>query len=278
MRRAVRHPTAASFGALLRHWRLTRRLSQLALATEAEISGRHLCFIETGRAHPSREMVQLLASVLDVSLSDQNAMLLAAGYAPAYGERDLGAAELAHVKRALEFIMKQQEPYPALVVDGGWNTVMRNAAAGRIFRLFQDGSALRGAAARNAMHMICHPDGLRRFIANWEEFAGPLVQMIHREAAAGANPAAARLRDALLAYPGMPSRWSIPDARAPVPPLLTMRLERDDLSFSFFSTLTTLATPRDIVLEQLRIECFYPADAATAEAARRLAEAETSAP
>ena len=277
MRRSVdargASPQNPTFGSLLRHWRTARRLSQLALAGEADISGRHLCFLETGRAHPSREMVGLLASVLDVSLSDRNAMLLAAGYAPAYGERELEAPELEHVRRALAFILTQQEPYPALVVDGEWNTVMTNAAARRIFGFFQEGSGLRGDMARNAMHMICHPDGIRRFIVNWEEFAGPLVQMIHRDAAGGADPAAGRLRDALLAYPGMPSRWKVPDPHAPAPPVLTMRLAKGDFSFAFFSTLTMLATPRDITLERLKVECFYPADAATEEAVRRLAAA-----
>ena len=215
-------------------------------------------------------MIERLAGVLDVSLADRNALLLAAGYAPAYRARELGAPELEHVRRALDFIMKQQEPYPALVVDGAWNVVMGNGAARRIFGRFQ-GGVLGGKEARNAMHMVCHPDGMRRFIVNWEEFAGPLVQMIHRETAGGGNAEACRLRDALLAYPGMPSRWSVPDPAAPVPPVLTMRLKKDDFSVAFFSTLTTLATPRDITLEQLKIECFYPADFATETTLRRLA-------
>ena len=112
---------------------------------------------------------------------------------------------------------------------------------------------------------------MRLFIVNWQEFVGPLIQAIHREAAHGTNPAAARLRDELLAYPDMPARWKVADLRAPSAPVLTMRLKRDDACFAFFSTLTMLATPRDLVLEQLRIECFYPADRATEEAARRLA-------
>jgi hypothetical protein len=119
--------------------------------------------------------------------------------------------------------------------------------------------------------MVCHPEGLRRFITNWEEFAGPLIQTIHREAAGGVNAAAARLRDELLAYPGMPSRWKIPDPCPLEPPVLTMRLQRGDLSLAFFSTLTMLATPRDVILEELRIECFHPADSVTEHAARRLA-------
>jgi transcriptional regulator with XRE-family HTH domain len=262
-----------AFGGLLKHWRMARRMSQLLLAAEAEISSRHLCFLETGRAHPSREMVQLLATVLDVSLADRNAMLLAAGYAPAYDERKLEAPDLAHVRHAFEFILKQQEPYPAIVVDGDWNVVMANQATQRIFGIFRDHEALPPHVARNAMHATCHPGGLRRYIVNWEEFAGPLIQQLHREAAGGANARIAQLRDELLAYPGMPARWKIPDPDAPRAPVLTMRLRKGDVAVAFFSTLTALATPRDVTLEQLRVECFYPADRATEETARRLASA-----
>lgn len=215
-------------------------------------------------------MVQRLASVLDVPLGERNALLLAAGYAPAYGERDLDTPELEHVRRALAFVLRQHEPFPALVVDGGWDIVMANDAAGRIFGLFRGPVSLTPGLARNALHMICHPDGIRRHIVNWEEFAGPLVQMLHREAA-GTNPVAARLRDALLAYPDMPPRWNVPDPRAAIPPVLTMQLRREALSLVFFSTLTMLATAQDVRLEQLRIECFYPADAATEAAAQRIA-------
>ena len=197
--------------------------------------------------------------------------MLAAGYAPAYGEHKLEEPELEHVRRALTFVLNRQEPYPALVVDDAWNAIMRNSAAQRPFGLFQNASAIPPEHARNAMHMICHPEGMRRFIVNWEDFAGPLIQMIHREAASGTNPGAARLRDELLAYSGMPPRWKIPDSHARATPVLTMRLKKGDLCVTFFSTLTMLATPHDITLEQLRIECFYPADSATEETARRLA-------
>jgi transcriptional regulator with XRE-family HTH domain len=264
-------PSVSAFGAVLRQWRTARRLSQLALAAEAEISSRHLCFLETGRAQPSREMVHLLASALDLSLADRNAMLLAAGFAPAYAERPLQAPEMEPIRRALEFILSRQEPYPALVVDAGWNVVLRNEATARLLGLFLEPGALTPAQAGNALHLVCHPDGLRRFLVNWEELAGPLIQAIHREAAGGANPVAARLRDELLAYPGMPARWRMPDPRAPSPPVLAMRLRRGDLAVTFFSTLTMLATPRDVTLEQLRIECFYPGDRETEDVARRLA-------
>jgi transcriptional regulator with XRE-family HTH domain len=261
----------SSFGSLLRHWRLARRVSQLTLAAAAEISGRHLSFLETGRAQPSREMVQLLATVLDVPLAEQNNLLVAAGYAPIYGERALSAPEMEHVRRALEFILKQQDPYPAIAFDGEWNIVMRNDAHDRIFSLFRITSETGRKAGRNAMGTIFHPEAMRQFIVNWEEFAAPLMQNLHREAADGTNIAAARLRDELLTYPGVPSRWSVHDPLSVVSPLLTMRLKKGDLSLAFFSTLTMLAFPRDITLQQLRVECFYPADSITEETARRLA-------
>jgi len=259
-----------SFGSLLRHWRLARRVSQLRLAVDAEISGRHLSFLETGRAQPSREMVQLLTTALDVPLAEQNSFLVAAGYAPMYSQSSLAAPELERVKRALDFILKQQEPYPAIVFDGEWNITQRNDAAKRVFSLFPIVSPAGRKVGWNAILSVFHPEALRPYIANWEEYAGVLVQSLHREAADGTNASAARLRDELLTYPDVPPRWKVPDPFSVVPPLLTMRLKKDDLSLAFFKTLTMFAVPRDITLQQLRIECFYPADTITEDTARRL--------
>src|SRR5882724_13716984 len=167
------------------------------------------------------------------------------------------------MRRALQFILRQQEPHPALVIDSVWNVVMRNAAADRIFRSGPDLPAVPDAdhaqprARGHALHSTFHPDGLRRFIVNWEEFAGALIQSIHRDAAT--SEAVARPRDELLAYPAVPSRWRMPELHASAPPLLTMRLRKDGLSLAFFTTMTTLASPQDVTLAQLRIECFHPA-------------------
>jgi transcriptional regulator with XRE-family HTH domain len=260
--------SAPAFGRLLRQWRSTRHLSQLALATEAGISTRHLSFLETGRAQPSREMVQLLAGMLDVPLGERNTLLVSAGYAPMYGERGLGAPELEPVRRALEFILHQQEPYPALVVDGQWNVVMRNEASRRVFDLF------RGPLKTvNVMRTVFDPDMLRPFVVNWEDVAECLMHSLHREVAATGGEAVVRLRDELLAYPGVPSRWRTPSAFECAAPLVSMQLRKGDLSISLFSMITTLATPRDVALQQLKIECFFPADGATEETARRLASA-----
>jgi transcriptional regulator with XRE-family HTH domain len=266
---------ATSFGKLLRRWRDARGMSQLTLATEAGISTRHLSFLETGRAQPSREMVQLLAGMLDVPLGDRNALLVSAGYAPAYGERPLSAPELEPVRRALQFTLRQQEPYPALVVDGDWNIVMRNEGAARIFDLFTgppcDDCA--GDRGPNVMRTVFHPSGLRRYIVNWEELAQCLVNSLHRHVAETGSESMTRLRDELLGYPGVPARWSVPDPTLTMPPLVSMHLRKDDLSLTFFSMITTLGTPQDVTLQQLKIECFFPADTITEQLARRLAAA-----
>jgi len=263
---------ATAFGSALRRWRTLRGMSQMTLALEAGISARHLSFLETGRAQPSREMVQLLAGMLDVPLADRNTLLLSAGYAPAYGERPLSAPELEPVRRALTFTLRQQEPFPALVVDGDWNVVMSNQASHRIFDLFDEPGPPKEKA--NVLRAVFDPRRLRRFIVNWEELAQCMVNAVHRHVAATGSETMIRLRDELLAYPGVPSRWSVPDPCVAMQPLVSMQLRKDDLSLAFFSMITTLGTPRDVMLQQLKIECFFPADAATEQAARRLAAAQ----
>jgi len=264
-------PETDTFGRLLRHWRTTRHMSQLTLATEAGISTRHLSFLETGRAQPSREMVQLLTGMLDVPIGERNALLLSAGYAPVAGEQPhgvIGAPQLEPVRRALQFILNQQEPFPAIVLDGDWNIVMGNEASTRIFGLFKERGDKNGA---NVMRTVFDPGRLRRFIVNWEEVAQCLMHSLHREVAATGGDGVVRLRDEVLSYPGVPSRWAMPDNVPPMPPLATMRMRKDDLTLAFFSTVTTFATPRDLALQQLKIECFFPADTVTEQFARRVA-------
>jgi transcriptional regulator with XRE-family HTH domain len=255
-----------AYGRLLREWRTRARMSQLSLATEAGISTRHLSFLETGRAQPSREMVQLLAGMLDVPLGERNALLVAAGYAPLYDERPLGALELEPVRRPLEYILRQQEPFPAFVLDGQWNIVMKNAAAARIFPLFRGPST-----SANCMRTVFDPDGLRPSIVNWSSIAECLIQALHRDVAATGSETVVQLRDEVLAYPEVPHRWRNPDAASSFQPFVNMQLRKGDVSMAFFSTLTTFAAPRDLTLQHLKIECFFPADAATEQTARRLA-------
>jgi transcriptional regulator with XRE-family HTH domain len=258
------------FSSLLKHWRNVRRLTQVELAGDANISAKHLCFLETGRAQPSREMVQLLGSALDLPLEERNALHVAAGFVPPYGDLGLAADNLQPVRQALDFILRQQEPYPGIVIDGRWDVRIRNQASARLFKAFRESYEMEAGIADNAMHVVFHPGGLRQFIVNWDEFAGQMIQILHREVAQGSR-IAAQLFDEIMAYPGLPSEWKLPRHPAGSSPVMTMPLEKGELRLAFFSTLTTLAMPIDAALQRLRIECFYPADSATAEKARELA-------
>jgi transcriptional regulator with XRE-family HTH domain len=258
------------FSSLLKHWRAIRRLTQIELAGDANVSARHLCFLETGRAQPSREMVQLLGSALDLPLEECNALHVAAGFVPPYGDRGLAAENLQPVRQALDFILRQQEPYPGIVIDGRWDVRIRNQASRRLFKAFHQSYEMEADIAENAMHVVFHPKGLRQFIMNWDEFAGQMIQILHREVAQGGR-VAAQLLDEIMAYPGLPAEWRLPRNPAGSSPVMTMQLRKGDFRLAFFSTFTTLAMPTDAALQKLKIECFYPADSATAEKARELA-------
>lgn len=249
-------------GRLIQHWRRARKKSQLALALQAGISARHLGFVEVGRANPSREMVLLLAGVLDVPLRERNALLLAAGYAPLYRQTVLGAPEMEHANRALGLILEHQEPYPAVVMDRHWNMLTSNAGA---LRFFGELVALpSGGPPANIIRLMFDPAGLRPYVANWESVAEALVQRIHREALGGiADAATASLLEEVLAYPGVPKRWRTPDLLALPTPYLAVEFRKGDLTMDFFSTVTTLGTPLDVTLQELRIECFFPANEQT---------------
>ena len=264
----------SAFGPLLRQWRARRRMSQLDLAAEAEISSRHLSFIETGRAGPSREMVRLLAQVLDVPLRDRNALLTAAGYAPIYRETRLEAPAMAQARRALDFILRQQEPYPALVLDRHWNVLDVNEGSGRVQQAFLDAAAVAELGPPNAMRLMFHPRAFRPYIVNWEATAASLIQWLHRDALSGfADTETRALLQELLSYPDVPRHWRTLDLEASTAPFLPIEFSKDELSLRYFTTLTSLGTPHDITLQELRIECFFPADEATEAASRRLADA-----
>jgi transcriptional regulator with XRE-family HTH domain len=271
-RRDARGEAAETFGPLLRQWRARRRMSQLDLAVEAEVSSRHVSFIETGRARPSREMVLLLARVLDMPLRDRNDLLTAAGYAPIYRETRLDAADMAQARRALDFILRQQEPYPAIVLDRHWNILAANEATGRLVRLLLDPAEAAGLGPPNAMRLMFHPAGFRPHIANWDAAAAALIQWLHRDALGGlADAETRRLLEELLAYPGVPRHWRALDLDASTAPFLAIEFRKAPLELRYFTTLTHLGTPHDITLQELKIESFFPADEATERAARDLA-------
>jgi transcriptional regulator with XRE-family HTH domain len=258
------------FSSLLKHWRNVRRLTQIELAGDANVSARHLCFLETGRAQPSREMVQLLGSALDLPLEERNALHVAAGFVPPYGHQGLAADNLQHVRQAFDFILRQQEPYPGIVIDGHWDVRIRNEASRRLFKTFHESYEMESDIADNTMHVVFHPRGLRQFIVNWNEFAGQMIQILHREVAQGSS-VAAQLLDEIMTYPGLSAEWRRPRNSAASSPVMTMQLAKGDFRLAFFSTFTTLAMPTDAALQKLKIECFYPADSATAEKSRELA-------
>jgi transcriptional regulator with XRE-family HTH domain len=254
------------FGPLLRNWRQARQMSQLRLAEAAEVSTRHISFIETGRAAPSREMVLILASALDLPLRERNTLLGAAGYAAVYRESDLGAPEMGQVARALGFLLDRHEPYGASVLDGSWNVLRVNRGGMRILGWLMD-QPPPPEVAGNAMRLLFHPRGLRAYVVNWEDLAGAMVERLHREVSLGASRA---LLDEILAYPDMPRRFVRPRLGEPPQVVLSLHLRKGERDLRMFTTLTTLGTPLDVTAQELRIESYFPADDATEDWVRSL--------
>jgi transcriptional regulator with XRE-family HTH domain len=234
-----------------------RRMSQMELALEAGVSTRHVSFVETGRARPSPRMLLHLAEQLDVPLRDRDALLLAAGYAPAHGERDLAAPEMAPVREAIALVLRGHEPYPAAVVDRGWNLVAGN---GGIAVLTAGVAGHLLEAPVNVLRVSLHPDGMAPRIANLPEWRQHLLHRLRRQVALTADAAASALLEELEGYPA-------PDDDEEPPPhndiVVPLRL-RDGLTF--FSTVATFGTAVDITVSELAIESFFPADAHTAKA------------
>ena len=260
-------PTASPgpdlFGPMLRTWRRRRGASQLALALQSGVSQRHVSFLESGRARPSREMVVQLSSALDVPLRQRNAMLLAAGFAPAYRETSLAAPELAPVARAIDHMLRQQEPYPAVVIDRFWNLMRANNAATAFIGLLFEGALPPPppGKAPNVLRWLLDPTALRPKIANWEEVARHLVSATYAEVLAdGGEPQALAFIEEIMAYPDVPAsfrRLRFEDRPLPV---LTLDCMVGGKSLSVFTTIATLGTPQDVTLQEVRIESFFPAD------------------
>jgi transcriptional regulator with XRE-family HTH domain len=257
-----------TIGKLLQYWRNLRRKSQLDLALDADISQRHLSFLESGRSKPSREMIIILSNALEVPLRERNALLNAAGFAPLYRESDWDDKEIAPVRQALDLILKNQEPYPAVVMDRHWNIVMTNRAAPGFFGLFVDLAS--NPARGNVLRMMFHPDGIRPFVTNWEIVAKGLIQRVFRESVGGFQDAETQnLLDEILSYKGVPGNWQSLELEATTLPIIPIEFRKNEFVFDFFSAITTLGTPQDITLQEMRIECFFPVDANTENAARK---------
>jgi transcriptional regulator with XRE-family HTH domain len=244
-------------GKLLRGWRERRMLTQMELALRAEVSARHLSFVETGRSRPTSEMILRLAHQLDVPLRERNVLLLSGGYAPAFPDNRLGDPPMRAVHEAIEHVLRAHEPYPALVVDASWDLVAANGVVPLLTA---------GAAAElldppvNVLRLSLHPEGMARRILNLAEWRAHLLDRLNREIESTAAPGLITLRDELAGYPSPPAVRA--DTRAILVPL---RLRVSDSVLSLFTTTTVFGTPRDVTLSELAIESFYPADAPTAE-------------
>jgi transcriptional regulator with XRE-family HTH domain len=265
---ASRLATSRPVGELLRDWRQRRRMSQLDLACEADISTRHLSFVETGRAQPSREMLLHLAERLNVPLRERNALLIAAGFAPMFAERSLDDPALKAARQALDLVLQGHEPYPALAVDRHWNLVAMNRAVGA----FMDGIAPELLQPPvNVLRLALHPGGLAPRIVNLVEWRAHLIARLHQQIAASADPGLDALMRELCDYP-------VPGDSAPAlhtdygGVVVPFQLKTEAGVLSFFTTITVFGTPVDITLSELALEAFFPADAATAAALRRLGD------
>ena len=256
-------PQPDMFGPMLRTWRRRRGASQLALALQSGVSQRHVSFLESGRARPSREMVVQLSTALDVPLRQRNAMLLAAGFAPAYRETNLAAPELLPVRKAIDHMLKQQEPYPAVVIDRLWNLIQANEAATAFTVFLFEGPPPAPPPGKppNLLRWLLDPKALRAKISNWEEVARYLVSTTYAEILAdGGEPKALAFIEEIMAYPDVPASFRKLRFEERPTPVLTVDYLVGGKALSVFTTIATLGTPQDITLQEVRIECFFPAD------------------
>ncbi|MGE3424951.1 MAG: helix-turn-helix domain-containing protein [Dehalococcoidia bacterium] len=249
-------------GTLLREWRKRRRLTQLDLALEADLSPRHLSFLETGRSQPSREMLLRLSERLEVPLRERNALLVAAGYAPMFRERKLDDAALARARAAIGLVLEAQKPFPAFALDRHWNIVASNQALPQLYAGVAPELLQQPA---NALRLSLHPQGLAPRIDNLGEWRAHLLARLEKQAEATADPALGKLLEEVSAYPAPPARQAGLENEVLVP----LRIRTPLGLLSFLSTTTVFGTPVDVTLAELAIEMFFPADEATAEAVRR---------
>lgn len=253
----------SSFPSRLASLRKWRGLSQLQLASAADCSQRHVSFLELGRTQPSREMMRRLSAALGLSLRQSNDLLLAAGFAPIWSDTPFDAETLAPIRQALDFMLKQQEPYPAAVVDRRWNLLQANKGAVAMVE-FLVGPLTPGAAINLADALVA-PDVLRPYLTNWQEVVAYFVRSVEADAAADATAETAALRDRLLSYPGVQASLATPFADAVAAPVLPMRFVKGEVALELFTTLTTLGMPQDASLQEMRIECFFPMNEATSK-------------
>ena len=266
---------SSSFPERLQRWRNRRGLSQFQLAMATPCSQRHISFLELGRTKPSRDMVVRLAAALDMPLRQSNELLLAAGFAPAWTETALDAAALAPVRDALAYMLKQQEPFPAVVVDRRWNLLQANKGAVALVEFLV--GPLEPGAAINLADALVAPDVLRPHLTNWAEVVRYFVRSVEADAAVDGTSQTAALLRRLLGYKGVRSAMTETGAPAADAPVLPMLFEKGGVRLRLFTTIATLGTPQDVTVQELRIESFFPMDEATRRVFRQWATATSSA-
>lgn len=259
--RADRRGPSDELGPLLRHWRDVRGASQLTLALDAGISQRHLSFIESGRSVPSRQALTSIVQSLEVPLRERNIVFLAAGYAPVYSEAPWNAKEMQGITRALDRMLRQHDPFPAMVMDRYWNVLNTNESSPRFFGSFIDMEARK--APRNMLHLIFDPEGMRPFVVDWETVARSLIQRVYREAIGRVLDEQTRtLLDELFAYPGVDASWRLHGSTGSIPnlPMIPIGFRKDDKILRYFSMVTSVGAPQSVAAQELRIESMFPAD------------------
>jgi transcriptional regulator with XRE-family HTH domain len=258
----ISQPSRHNFGGQLRNWRKHRRLSQLDFALEAEISQKHLSFIESGRAHPSRDMVLKLAERLSLPLRERNGLLLAAGFAPVFPERSFDDPALEPVRAAVAAILRGHEPFPALAVDRHWTLVSANRAVAPLLSLSGDASLIQPPV--NVLRLALSPGGIAPHIANFAEWRGHVLDRLRQQAVATGDAVLVGLHTELSAYPS-PEGPGLNEARDPFAGIAApLRLKTPAGLLSLISTTTIFGTSRDVILSELAVEAFFPADDATA--------------
>lgn len=257
------------FPARLAWWRKRRGQSQLQLAMAASCSQRHISFLELGRTKPSREMVMRLSEALDVPFRQSNELLLAAGFAPVWAATDFSANSMAPVREALEYMLSQQEPYPAVVVDRRWNLLQANKGAVALVE-FLVGPIAPGTPI-NLADALVGPDVLRPHLANWDAIVRYFIRSVEADAYADASPETAALLERLLGYKDVRAVLAQVPTNSDPSPILPMEFHKGRTKLRLFTTLATLGTPQDITLQELRIESFFPIDGQTREVFRKWA-------
>jgi transcriptional regulator with XRE-family HTH domain len=243
-------------GPLLRYWRQERGKSQLDLSMDTGISQRHLSFVESGRSAPSRDFLSIVSDALNIPLRERNVLLLASGYAPQFIEQTIDAQQMAIVTGAIDRMLQQHEPHPALVLDRHWNVMRTNQAAPRFFGSFVDLEAR--PKPRNLLDLMFDPQGMRPFVEEWEKVAASLLQRVRREAVGQVLDAELqKLLKRLREYPGVAG---LKTKQAPQSPVLPITFRRGNQQFSYFSLITTVGTPQCITAQELRVECMFPTE------------------